>query len=66
MVTDRLVLTIPDFILLSQGWTLQKQLSRLAQLLMKGFPGDASGKESTCQCRRHRRPGFNRWARKIL
>ena len=23
-----------------------------------GFPGDASGKESTCQCRRHKRCGF--------
>ena len=24
------------------------------------------GKESTCQCRRHRRPGFDSWVRKIL
>ena len=23
-----------------------------------GFPGGASGNESTCQCRRHKRPGF--------
>ena len=23
------------------------------------FPGDASGKESTCQCRRHKRHGFD-------
>ena len=27
-----------------------------------GFPG---GKESTCQCRRHRRCGFDPWVRKI-
>ena len=30
-----------------------------------GFPGGASGKEPTCQCRRHRRYGFNPWGRKI-
>ena len=29
------------------------------------FPGVASGKESTCQCRRHRRPGFDLSVRKI-
>ena len=32
---------------------------------VKSFPGDASGKESTCQCRRHQRRGFNPWVRKI-
>ena len=26
-----------------------------------GFPGGASGKEPTCQCRRHKRPGFDLW-----
>ena len=31
-----------------------------------GFPGRASGKESTCQCRRHRRCGFKPWVGKIL
>ena len=30
-----------------------------------GFPGGASGKEPTCQYRRHRRQGFNFWVRKI-
>ena len=30
-----------------------------------GFPGGVSGKEPTCQCRRHKRPGFNPWFRKI-
>ena len=29
------------------------------------FPGDASGKEATYQCRRHKRCGFNPWVRKI-
>ena len=24
-----------------------------------GFPGDASGEEPTCQCRTHKRCGFN-------
>ena len=28
-----------------------------------GFPGGASGKASTCQCRRHK---FNPWVEKIL
>ena len=31
-----------------------------------GFPGGASGKEPACQRRRHKRHGFNPWARKIL
>ena len=30
-----------------------------------GFPGGASGKESTCQSRRHKRCGFNPQVRKI-
>ena len=30
-----------------------------------GFPGSASGKEPTCQCRRHKRCGFNAWVGKI-
>ena len=29
------------------------------------FPGGSDGKESTCQCRRHRRHGFDPWIRKI-
>ena len=29
------------------------------------FPGDASGKEPTCQCRRCKRHGFDPWVRKI-
>ena len=26
-----------------------------------GFPGDTSGKEATCQCRRHKRRRFDLW-----
>ena len=29
--------------------------------LMLGFSGGTSGKEFTCQCRRHKRWGFNSW-----
>ena len=29
-----------------------------------GFPGGASGKESICHCRNHRRHGFNPWVGK--
>ena len=30
-----------------------------------GFLGGISGKEPTCQCRRHKRGRFNPWVRKI-
>ena len=30
-----------------------------------GFPSEASGKEPTCQCRRHQRLRFDPWVRKI-
>ena len=30
-----------------------------------GIPGGTSGKEPPCQCRRHRRHGFNPWVEKI-
>ena len=29
------------------------------------FPGEANGKEPTCQCRRHKRCGFDPWVGKI-
>ena len=32
---------------------------------LKGFPSGASGKEPTCQCRRHKRHGFNSCVGKI-
>ena len=30
-----------------------------------GFPGGASSKEPACQCRRHKRRGFDSWIGKI-
>ena len=30
-----------------------------------GFPGDGSGKEPSCRCRRHQRCGFDLWVGKI-
>ena len=33
--------------------------------LPMGFPGGASSKESSCQCRRHKRHKFNPWVKKI-
>ena len=39
---------------------------RFTTSLQEGFPGGASGKEPTCQCRRHKRYGFHPWVRKIL
>ena len=33
--------------------------------LTSGFPGSSSGEEPACQCRRHRRPGFDPWVGKI-
>ena len=37
----------------------------LSAILRVGFPGGVTGKEPTCQCRRHKRHRFNPWARKI-
>ena len=33
--------------------------------LIPDFPGGTSGKEPACQCRRHKRHGFNPWIGKI-
>ena len=41
------------------------ELSIIAQIWKQGFSGGASGKESTCQCRRCKRCGFYPWVRKI-
>ena len=34
-------------------------------IMFWGFPGDASGKEPTCQCRRHKRLRSDPWVKKI-
>ena len=38
---------------------------KLGMIFQDGFPGDATGKELTCQCRRCKRCRFNPWVRKI-
>ena len=35
-------------------------------ILPRGFPGDISGKELACQCRRHKSGRFDPWVGKIL
>ena len=55
-------------LLLPSSWTSQlPELWEMHSIVFKtpGFPGDTSGKESTCQCRRHKRCGFDPWVRKI-
>ena len=42
-----------------------KYSSQRIWIFMWGFPGGTSGKECSCQCRRHRRHEFDPWVRKI-
>ena len=44
--------------------TLLSTLKTLSYLALD-FPGGASGKESTCQCRRHKKCEFNPWVGEI-
>ena len=46
------------------GYKEDKELDWLMETSM-GFPGGTSGKESTCQCRGHKRRGFDPWVGKI-
>ena len=41
--------------------TLNKDLT----VITPGFPGGTSGKDPACQCRRHKRCGFDPWVGKI-
>ena len=45
--------------------SLLKDIFRSSQIhvsvLVLGFPGGANGKESACQCRRHKKLGFHPW-----
>ena len=55
-------------LLLPSSWTFQlPELRDMSSIVFKtpGFPGDARGKESASQCRRHKRCGFDPWVRKI-
>ena len=46
-------------------WDVQSLLQLLKSIIAMGFPGGASGKELTCQCRRHKRHRFHPWVWKI-
>ena len=51
-----------------KGWKAQWVLTReslASPMESKGFPGDARGKEPTCQCKRCKTCGFNSWVKKI-
>ena len=43
----------------------RKKSDMTEHLALQGFPGGASGKELTCQCRRHERHRFDPWVWKI-
>ena len=45
-----------------KAWIINNRYVLIPSL---GFPGDTSGKEPTCQCKRHRRCRFNPWVGKI-
>ena len=45
--------------------SLARTLNYKTLWLMSGFPGSASGKGLACQCKRHKRRGFNPWVGKI-
>ena len=46
------------------AWSIRDD-SRYATSLARGCQGGASGEELACQCRRHKRLGFDLWVGKI-
>ena len=42
-----------------------RSLHGLGLLLPWGFPGGARGEEPACRCRRHKRCGFDPWAKNV-
>ena len=46
----------------SLGWEDHLEKGKATQ---RGFTGDVSGKEPACQCRRHKRRGFDPWVGEI-
>ena len=46
-------------------YSLKHIKSMCCSIRNTGFPGGASGKEPTCQCRRQKRHGFAPWIGKI-
>ena len=65
----------PHFSLFNTGWEsctsccfsmlLIEKIFEKLQLATWDFPDGASGKEPTCQCRRHKKLRFNPWVRRI-
>ena len=51
-------------VLNSPRWIL-KCLPKVCWVKYMGFPDGARGKEPACECRRHKRFGFDPWIRKI-
>ena len=48
------------------SWNLHFHMSAyMCGYIIRGSPGGTSGKEPTCQCRRHKRHGFDPWVGKI-
>ena len=50
--------------LFPEGYPLSLLICNIVQDVLR-FPGGDSGKEPTCQCRRHKRHGFDTWVGKI-
>ena len=46
-------------------WIFVSKMMSLLFNVLSCFPGDASGKEPACWCRRYKKCGFNLWVRKI-
>ena len=49
-----------------QSHLYEHQINQATTVLICGLPRCRIGKESACQCRRHRRYGFDPWRRKWL
>ena len=60
-VTTRKTVALSRWTFVGRQWHTEKRQQRR----MWGFTGSASGKESTCQCRRPRRCQLDPWVRKI-
>ena len=65
LVGLRIVITVSGNILHIPSQSLAETRKYLQLMAFGGFPGGTRGKELACQCRRHKRYGFNPWAGKI-
>ena len=55
----------PGKLIYTGKFTLYQELKIQIPKVTKGFPGGARGKESVCQCSRHKRWEFDPWVGKI-